>query len=257
MCKDHSVFLRDARIWDFVARNSEDKIARGGWRNSYDGELFSEAEMNEYADNVYIKLEPYIDKNKTVLLEIGCASGLTMYRIAPFVKKYIGTDMASVNLKKNEKYNQENNIKNIILCQCRADEIMKFQNENINMIIINSVIQYFGTEKYLLNVIEKSAQILKNNGVLFIGDVRDKAKKDLYERSVLDFYQAKHQDVKSIRKSDELFVEKRFFSDLKEKYPFIKGVTTSNKLGNIQNELIQYRFDALIQIDWGGVKTFT
>jgi len=62
---------------------------------------------------------------------------------------------------------------------------------------------------------------------------------------------------RNIRKSDELFVQKSFFSDLEEKYPFIKKVTVSNKIGTISNELINYRFDALIKINWGGVKVFS
>lgn len=30
MSSNKSDFLRDARIWDFVARNADDEIARGG-----------------------------------------------------------------------------------------------------------------------------------------------------------------------------------------------------------------------------------
>lgn len=157
-------FLRDARIWDFVARNSDNEIAAGGWKNSYDGKLFSVQEMQEYADDVYFKLKNYLDEEKTCVLEIGCASGITMYRIAPYVKRYIGTDMAMENLKKNKKRNIERNISNIELAQCRADEILKFKDANINIVILNSVIQYFATEEYLLDIVEKAAAIIDGGG---------------------------------------------------------------------------------------------
>lgn len=249
MHKDDNTFLRDIRMWDFIARNSNNEIARGGWKNSYNGELFSHEEMKEYSDNVYIKLKPYLNKCKTIALEIGCASGLTMYRIAPYVKSYIGTDMAGVNLRINEKYNRERKIKNIKLFQCRADEIVKFIDENINLIIINSVIQYFKTEEYLLSVIEKSAEIINDRGIIYIGDVRDKEKKELYEQSLMDYQRKTQIKRKNARRSNELFVGRSFFHNLKNKYPYCKDVITSDKIGGIQNELVKYRFDTVIKIE--------
>lgn len=62
MAVDRSRYLRDTKIWDFTAKNSNDEIARGGWRNSYDGNLFSREEMQEYADDVYIKLKLHLNK---------------------------------------------------------------------------------------------------------------------------------------------------------------------------------------------------
>lgn len=242
-------FLRDARIWDFVARNACDEIAAGGWKNSYDGNLFSVEEMREYADDVYLKLQRHLDKTKTCVLEVGCASGITMYRIAPYVKRYIGTDMAKENLKKNEKRNIEHKITNIELEQCRADEILKFKDEHINIIIINSVIQYFGTEEYLLDIIKKAATLIENDGILYIGDVRDAELKAHYEQSVIDYYSLHQMDLRGIRTSDELFVKRDFFTELKDQYPFVKQVLITEKLGSIENELTKYRYDVLINIE--------
>lgn len=249
MSSNKSDFLRDARIWDFVARNADDEIARGGWRNSYNGEFFSIEEMSEYAEDVYIKLHPYMDKNATVVLEIGCASGITMYKIAPYVKKYIGTDMAAVNLGKNEIKNQKEGITNIELYQCEADEIIQFKPLNVNVIIINSVVQYFKSENYLLRVIECAGEIIKNRGVIYVGDVRDKAKRSMFEQSVLEYYRLNHIDEKTIRKVDELFLDKSFFIGLKDRYSFIKEAKVSDKVGEIQNELLTYRFDAILEIE--------
>ena len=245
--RDKDTFFRDIRMWDFIAKNSNDEIARGGWKNSYNGKLFSHEEMKEYSDNVYIKLKPFLDKYKTVVLEIGCASGLTMYRLAPYVKSYIGTDMASVNLKINEERNRKREIKNIKLFQCRADEITKFKNESVDLIIINSVIQYFKTEEYLLNVIEKCAETIDDKGIIYIGDVRDKEKKDMYEQSLMEYQQMSQTNRKVARKQNELFLGQSLFLDLKNKYSYCKDITISNKIGELQNELTKYRFDVMIR----------
>lgn len=179
--------VKEARIWDYVARNAANEIEAGGWRNSYDGKLFSVEEMREFAENVYIKLKPYLNNKSTSILEIGCASGITMFKIAPYVKSYIGSDMAQVNLDRNQEKITREGIDNIRIAKCKADEISIFQNEKIDIVIMNSVCQYFGTEDYLCEVIEKCIQILSKDGIIYIGDVRDEDKREEFEKSVEDY----------------------------------------------------------------------
>ncbi|MCP4148961.1 MAG: AMP-binding protein, partial [bacterium] len=76
--------LMDIELWNNVGETATDEITGGGWISSYTGQPFTKKEMDEYGDNVLKKLEPLIHKKMRVL-EIGCASGITMFRIAPEV----------------------------------------------------------------------------------------------------------------------------------------------------------------------------
>lgn len=178
---------KEARIWDYVARNATNEIEAGGWRNSYDGNLFSVEEMKEFAEDVYIKLKPYLNAASTSVLEIGCASGITMFKISPYVKNYIGSDMAQVNLERNQAKIVKENINNIRIVNCKADEISIFKDEKIDIVIMNSVCQYFKTKDYLCKVIEKCIQILAKGGIVYIGDVRDADKRKELEKSIEDY----------------------------------------------------------------------
>ena len=104
--------LMDRDLWDYIAETASDEIAEGGWVNSYSGMNFSNVEMEEYTNNIVQKLLPYLNHHARVL-EIGCASGLSMFSLAPHVAFYYGTDLSSVMIEKNELRIRENNIRNI------------------------------------------------------------------------------------------------------------------------------------------------
>lgn len=222
--------------------------SRGGWRSSYDGRLFSKEEMDEYANDVYIKLNPYLSKKEAVALEIGCASGITMYRIAPYVKEYIGTDMAGVNLEKKARLNERNSIRNIVLEHCRADQIDEFEKRGVCIVIMNSVIQYFSDEDYLIDVIRKAAGIIKKEGIIYLGDIREKEKRVEFEESVRQYRKEYGLKVPDFKKGNELFLGRGWVRELAIILPDIAAVEISDKVGNVENELLKYRFDVLLKV---------
>lgn len=70
------------------------------------------------------KLKPYCTKNTTVL-EIGVASGITCYAMAPLVNKYIGIDISTETLKNTRRQLQKKNIANVII----TNKTGKIENE--------------------------------------------------------------------------------------------------------------------------------
>ena len=234
------------RIWDYIAINARNSIEAGGWYNSFDGEAYSQAEMDQYVKNTYEKLKTYLGKKKTVI-EIGCASGVTMFHIAHFVGKYIGTDMAKANLERNAKKIQREGIRNIELCQCCADEINTVLSGKVDMVIINSVCQYFPDMKYFENVLWKSLGLLNDGGVLYLGDLLDL---DLLGKfkAELTIYQAEHQDKKvNIDRTDELWISRTYFNEM-SRSDRVKEIIISDKLAVIENELTKYRYDVVILV---------
>ena len=93
-------------VWDDVGRRTFDDISGGGWTSSYTGEWLSREVMDEYGDNILDKLSPYLDRQARVL-EIGCASGISMFRLAPRVGSYCGTDLSGEILRWTGKGSQK------------------------------------------------------------------------------------------------------------------------------------------------------
>lgn len=242
--------LMHKELWNSVGDTAADAISRGGWMSSYTGEYLSEEEMTEYANNVYLKLKDHIRKDFKVL-EIGCSSGLTMFRIAPHVGAYYGTDMSSSILAATQTEALAKGHKNITLSCITAHEIDQLADRDFDLIIINSVIHCFKGHNYLRDVLSKSIIKLKSTGLLFLGDLMDEDKRDRLMESMVKFrdnnlgkgYRTK------IDWSKELFISRGFLDDLREDDLGIVTIDYSDKIHTIENELTLFRFDALIRID--------
>jgi fengycin family lipopeptide synthetase D len=239
-------------LWEHVGETSVDDITAGGWISSYTGEPFSKKEMDEYGDNILKKLEPLLHKNMRVL-EIGAASGISMYRLAPKVGLYYGTDLSPVIIEKNRQKIEKENILNIKLRCLPAHEIDRIEETGFDLIIMNSVIQAFGGHNYLRKVIEKSIRLLGERGNLFIGDIMDQDKKETMIRQLSHFkYADENSDKNYTTKTDfssELFVSRMFWQDLAAKIKEIKAVEFSDKIYTIENELTKFRYDTLLVIN--------
>lgn len=242
--------LMNKNLWEFVGENSVDEITGGGWKDSYTGKDFTKCEMDEYGDNILKKLLPYLDKSKKVL-EIGCASGISMYRIAPLVSKYYGTDLSESIINVNKKRIENENIPNIKLKSLPAHKIDEIGEDSFDIVILNSVIQCFHGHNYLRKVLRKAINLLKDNGIIFVGDVMDQELKQQFIESVCNF--KKNNLLKKYRTktdwSEELFLSKGYFKDLKHDFCEIEDVKFSSKICTIENELTKYRYDCIMVIN--------
>lgn len=240
--------LMDKKLWEYIGQNSVDEITGGGWASSYTGEALSKKEMDEYAENIFLKLKPYLN-SKTRVLEIGCASGISMFRIAPYVGMYYGTDLSGVIIEKDRERAEKENLKNIRLECLPAHEIDKIEEKDFDIVIINSVIQAFSGHNYLRQVIKKSVNLMSEKGILFIGDIMDQDKKYELLDSLLEFKRNNPQYDTKTDVSEELFVSRRFFEDVAVEMREVAKVDFSTKIHTIENELTRYRYDAVMQID--------
>jgi amino acid adenylation domain-containing protein len=241
------------KIWEYVGESSADEITGGGWLSSYTGLPLSQEEMDEYGDNVLKKLTPLLHENMRVL-EIGCASGITMYRIAPLVGFYYGTDLSAVIIRENLRRIEQQGHKNIALSCVHAHDIDQINEKEFDLVIINSVIQDFYGHNYLRQVIKKVIDLMGEIGYLFIGDIMDLELKENLIREMKEFKRT-HQDKNYRTKTDfssELFVFRAFFQDLCMEFPVIGSVKFSEKIYTIENELTKFRYDVLCKINKRG-----
>jgi fengycin family lipopeptide synthetase D len=242
--------LMSEDLWEHVGETAVDEITGGGWFTSYTGEPFAREEMDEYGDNVLKKLTPLLHPRLRVL-EIGCASGITMFRIAPQVEFFHGIDLSAVIIEKNKKRVKNEGYQNITLTCLPAHEIDTLADRDFDLVIMNSVIQSFHGHNYLRKVIAKAIALLKPKGYLFIGDVMDQDLKQNLIKDLAAFKQAhRGKGYKTKTTWDtELFVSRGFFEDLSTGFPWICRLQFSNKIYTIENELTKFRYDALLFID--------
>ncbi|CAM2069553.1 Amino acid adenylation domain-containing protein [Sulfidibacter corallicola] len=242
--------LAKRELWEFIGARAEDDIQGGGWTSSFTGEPFSKEEMREYADNAHAKVAALLTPN-TRVLEIGCASGITMLRLAPEVGSYLGIDFSAPILKKTGEMVQRKRWDHVQLECLAAEEIDRLADRGpFDLIVINSVVQSFAGLNTFYAVLEKAMALLTSGGHVFIGDVMDLDRKEALERDLCAAQRAAGPDA-TIKTdwSQELFLSRTCLEHLPHLFPEIAQVTCTEKRGDLRNELTDYRFDALLRLD--------
>ena len=246
-------------IWDATYKQSsaqdDPTFNITGWNSSYTGLPYSAAEMKEWVDQTVARLRAV---NPQRVLEIGCGSGLLLFRLAPSCAYYVGADpseAAQAFLKKQLSL-RGGGLAQVALSQRTAEDFEGFEPESFDTVIINSVAQYFPRAEYLLRVLEGAVRVTKSGGAIFVGDVRSLALLDAFHTSVqlsqapnhLPLSDLRQRVRKNILQDEQLAIDPSFFEALQSHLPRISGVEVQLKPGRAQNETTKFRYDVLLRI---------
>ena len=225
-----------------------------GWNSSYTGEAIPEEEMREWVIATVTRLKSLAPER---VLEIGCGTGLLLSQLAPECERYVGSDFSAVAMQQLEKLrNSDKSYSHVELWQRTADNFAEMNANDFNLIVINSVTQYFPNIDYLVEVIEGAISSVSDGGSVFIGDVRSYPLLKSYHTSVqlyhsqdsanaADLLQSIHQHVEE---ENELVIEPALFHALKKRIARISNVEVLLKKGAYHNELTRYRYDVILHI---------
>ena len=224
-----------------------------GWASSYTGSPMPAAEMREWVDRT---VERILDLRPGRVLEIGCGAGLLLFPIAPHCRRYWGTDFSEGALNYLRRQSARNQLPQVILQQRSADDWEGIEPGSQDLIILNSVVQYFPNLQYLLRVIEGAVRALAHGGHLFIGDVRSLPLLEMFHASVelhqapenLDAAEFTRRVRSRVAREEELVIAPAFFHALAGHLPQISQVEVQLKPGRFHNEITRFRYDALIRV---------
>jgi natural product biosynthesis luciferase-like monooxygenase protein len=181
---ERTEFWRD--IWGQAyaegAKDVEDVAFNvAGWASSLTGEKLPDADMKEWVDHTVGRIR---ELNPKRILSIGCGTGLLLFRLAPDVEAYTGVDYAAPALDNIRRGLREKNLRNVTLVESPAHDLSTIPDSGFDVVVINSVIQYFPTAEYLKQVLRQALSKVAPGGALFIGDVRNLSLLDAFHTSV-------------------------------------------------------------------------
>ncbi|MBD2102484.1 amino acid adenylation domain-containing protein [Leptolyngbya sp. FACHB-261] len=191
------------------------------------------------------------------VLEIGCGTGLLLFRIAPHCSRYVGTDISAeaIGYVQQQLDSQQSQAQVTVLAKA-ADALEATVTETFDVVVINSVIQYFPNLDYLLQVLETAVKVVQPRGHIFIGDVRSLPLLEAFHTSVQlhqapDFLPIAHlreRIQERVAQDKELVIDPAFFAALKQRFPQINQVQVQLKRGCYHNEFTQFRYDVVLHI---------
>nr|WP_306459847.1 phosphopantetheine-binding protein [Dolichospermum heterosporum] len=261
---DHINQSEQIKLWEQVFNDSytqqpnptdDPTLNLAGWKDSYTGKPIPQSAMQEWRD---ITVEQILELAPKRVWEIGCGTGMLLFKVASHCQHYLGTDFSSSGLQYIEQYLKQQSLQNkVTLKQSAANQFEGIESNTYDLVIINSVIQYFPSLDYLLSVIEGAIKTVSNQGKIFMGDVRNLHLLEAFHTAV-EFYRApdklsiqdlRQQIQKSICNEGELLIDPDFFIALKQKFPRISHVKVQLKRGYSHTEMSRFRYDVVLYLD--------
>ncbi|HEX6288836.1 MAG TPA: condensation domain-containing protein [Herpetosiphonaceae bacterium] len=224
-----------------------------GWTSSYTGAPIPEAEMRAWVDQTVARIAALRPRR---VLEIGCGTGLLLFRIAPSCERYVGTDLSQAALEHIQAQLSALDLSQVALVHRAADQLGELQPGTFDTVILNSVVQYFPSVGYLLRVLEAATRLVAPGGHVFVGDLRSLPLLELFHTSV-EFFRAPdtlptlrlHQRIRrGLAQEQELAIDPAFFHALARHLPGISHLDLQLKRGTSHNELTKFRYDAVLRV---------
>ena len=228
-----------------------------GWTSMYDGTEIDKAEMNEWLDETINTI--LNGRQPENVLEIGSGTGMILFNLGVSLKTYVGLDPSKTAvdfIEATVKFNPALAGKVRMYTATAADIGLLSRTIYADLIIVNSVVQYFPSQEYLFKVVQELLEI-KGVKTLFFGDVRSHAlhREFLAARALrIAGKNATKTDILSIMADMEqveleLLIDPAFFTALPSRLPhLVEHVEILPKRMKATNELSCYRYAAVVHV---------
>jgi amino acid adenylation domain-containing protein len=250
----------EATYGDLSSRANGGAFNLAGWISSFTRAPIPKSEMREWLDDSVSCISKLAPKR---ILEIGCGTGMLLFRLAPRCSIYWATDISQAALMYVEK--QAGRLK-LDLAKLQfllrsADNFAGLEQENFDTVILNSVIQYFPSGAYLRRVLERALQLISPHGSIFLGDIRSLPLLEAFHTSVqfckaddtLTISELRDRIESKIKEEKELVVDPQFFFALQREFRAIARVQIMPKKARTHNELTRFRYQVVLQLTPGTI----
>ncbi|HYH81623.1 MAG TPA: amino acid adenylation domain-containing protein [Longimicrobium sp.] len=223
-----------------------------GWNSSYTGEPLSAEEMRDQVEGAVERIRALGGRR---ILEIGCGTGLLLLRLAEGCDRYVGTDFSGPVLERLGVVVERRGWKQVELWRREADEFTDVEPGSFDVVVLNSVVQYFPGVDYLLRVLAGAARALRPGGSIFVGDVRNLRSATLLHAGI-ELAQAgpgttaaelRERVERRAAQEVELLLDPGLFAALPGRLPGITAAAMQVKRGRHPNELTRFRYDAVLR----------
>jgi amino acid adenylation domain-containing protein len=262
---DRPLSLTDSRdhVWQWQriyeetyrqpAANTDPRFNIVGWNSSYTGQPIPVEEMREQVDQTVTRLRRL---NVSRVLEIGCGTGLLLFALAPQCRRYVGTDFSPVALEYVRGQLACTDLPQVTLLERMADDFAGLEPGSFDAVVLNSVVQYFPSREYLLEVLAGAVRAVRAGGYVFVGDVRSLPLLKAFHTAVevaraepwMPREELRARVERRMRQEQELVIDPALFEAVTREWPQIRGAEVQLKQGSHRNELTQFRYDVVLAV---------
>ena len=221
-----------------------------GWRDSYSGAPIPAWQMRTLVDGTARLLRALRPRR---VLEIGCGTGLLLQRLVGDVERYVGTDLSAEPLELLRRRLSPAEADRTELLELEAADVGRLGEEQFDLVVLNSVVQYFPGEEHLRRVLAGAVSAVAAGGHVYVGDVRSMPLAPALHLSIelarggADLRAGELRDRVERRSGDEpeLLVHPGLFASLGGRVGHVRLMPRRSRS---LNELTRFRYDALLGV---------
>ncbi|MES3640154.1 amino acid adenylation domain-containing protein, partial [Mycobacterium intracellulare] len=224
-----------------------------GWNSSYTDDPIPLEEMIEWRSATVDRI---LELHPARVLEIGVGSGLLLSQLAPVCAEYWATDFSAPTIQRLQAAVVGQPWGDRVRLRVQpADVADALPEGHFDVVVLNSVVQYFPSARYLTDVLAVAMRLLAPGGALFVGDVRNHSLQGAFQTGVALVRAANDTaDVDEIRQrvqramlgEAELLLAPEFFTTWAAGHESASGLDIEVKRGTADNELNRYRYDLVV-----------
>ncbi|GAB2480092.1 hypothetical protein GCM10027030_12710 [Luteococcus sediminum] len=244
-------------VWDttYLQASESDSVVDDnltGWRSALTGEAIERQVMARWADETASTI---MELHPSRVLEIGGGTGLILSRVAPQVERYWAIDTSATAVASLQARAEALGVVDSVRVErLAAHQVDQLPPQQFDLVVINSVAQYFPDERYLRAVIDAALARLLPGGVLFMGDVRSLPLLSTFhadaalrrtEPSVAASALVQITD-RAVTEDSELVIDPHLFTQLADERDDVAAVHVLAKRSADQTDMTRYRYDVTI-----------
>jgi amino acid adenylation domain-containing protein len=215
-----------------------------GWNSSFTGLPIPRIEMIEWVDHT---VSTVLDAAPESILELGCGTGLLLYRLAPHVRRYAACDLsprAIAGIRAHIGQRSLERFAHVLLATSAADDLSWLAPaERFDTLLMSSVVQYFPSADYLMSTLAAALEHVAAGGRVIVSDVRNLDLADHFRRAV------ERRRGMVPREDKELQLAPDYFCALPARLPRITAVEVRPRRGRARNEMALYRYDVTLHVE--------
>ncbi|MFI5593240.1 amino acid adenylation domain-containing protein [Amycolatopsis sp. NPDC051758] len=158
-------------VWNARYR-TEREGAFAGWTDSYARARIPDGEMRDWLGSTVERIRRLAPRR---IVDVGAGSGLLLRGLDRGWEHYVAIDIASEALAMAEAALGTSTAGpgEVVFREGDARMLAELPDASADLVVLNSVIQYFPGRDYLARVIAEAVRVAGPSGAVFVGDVRD------------------------------------------------------------------------------------
>ncbi|XXX82517.1 amino acid adenylation domain-containing protein [Sorangium sp. So ce134] len=224
-----------------------------GWNSSYTGEPIDAAEMRAWRDHTVERILSFQPRRAW---EIGCGTGLLLSQLAPQCAVYLGTDFSEQAISLLRPELARGTLSHVSLQRREANDFSGVEPGSFDVVILNSIVQYFPSADYLRSVIEGAVRATAPGGVVFLGDLRSLPLLEAFHTSVqlhrapagATAAELRARVQRAVAGEEELVLAPELFHALRGRIPGVEHVESWLKRGQGADEMTRFRYDVVLHV---------